>query len=74
MVFVDHNERGISAAFGVEKDLRGPCFAIVGRTSKGHVRAGTLVVGVREIDGSFSVWVGDKGSHANWFGKRGVVC
>lgn len=37
MVFVDHDEGGISPAFGVEEDLGGPCFAVVGGAADRHV-------------------------------------
>ena len=46
MVFVDHDEGGVGAAFGVEEDLRGPGFAIVGGATDGHVGAGLFAVGV----------------------------
>ena len=74
MVFVDYDEGGISPTFCVEEDLGGPCFTVVGGTTKGHMRAGVFVVGVRKVESSFSVWIGNEGSHANWFGQRGVVC
>ena len=46
MVFIDHDEGRVGAAFGVEEDLRRPGLAIVGGATDGHLRAGLFVVGI----------------------------